>query len=57
MSGSGLRVIAAGVENEAQLRFLKSRRCHEIQGYYSESVVSADGRNRSNASQPAYSTQ
>ena len=30
----GLRVIAEGVENEAQLRFLKAKRCNEIQGYY-----------------------
>ncbi|MCP5158269.1 MAG: EAL domain-containing protein [Gammaproteobacteria bacterium] len=30
----GLRVIADGVENEAQLHFLKTKRCNEIQGYY-----------------------
>jgi len=30
----GLRVIAEGVENADQLRFLESKRCNEIQGYY-----------------------
>jgi len=39
----GLRVIAEGVENEAQLRFLESKRCDEIQGYYlSRPLSSAD---------------
>lgn len=37
----GLRVIAEGVENEAQLRFLESRRCDEIQGYYLSRPLSA----------------
>jgi EAL domain-containing protein (putative c-di-GMP-specific phosphodiesterase class I) len=29
-----LRVIAEGVENEAQMSFLRSHQCDEIQGYY-----------------------
>jgi len=29
-----LEVIAEGVENEAQLSFLRAQNCHEIQGYY-----------------------
>ncbi|WP_176442318.1 bifunctional diguanylate cyclase/phosphodiesterase [Noviherbaspirillum humi] len=30
----GMRVVAEGVESEAQLRILKSLRCDEIQGYF-----------------------
>jgi EAL domain-containing protein (putative c-di-GMP-specific phosphodiesterase class I) len=37
-----LRVIAEGVENEAQLSFLRSHQCDEIQGYYFSRPVSAD---------------
>jgi EAL domain-containing protein (putative c-di-GMP-specific phosphodiesterase class I) len=29
-----LRVIAEGVENEAQMSFLRAHQCDEIQGYY-----------------------
>jgi diguanylate cyclase (GGDEF)-like protein/PAS domain S-box-containing protein len=29
-----LKVVAEGVENDTQLEFLKSNRCHGIQGYY-----------------------
>lgn len=32
--GLGMRVVAEGVEHEAQLRFLARNRCDEIQGYY-----------------------
>jgi diguanylate cyclase (GGDEF)-like protein/PAS domain S-box-containing protein len=36
-----LRVIAEGVESEAQLSFLRDRGCHEIQGYYFSRPVTA----------------
>ena len=38
----GLKVIAEGVENEAQLSFLRALRCDEIQGYYFSKPVTAD---------------
>jgi diguanylate cyclase (GGDEF)-like protein/PAS domain S-box-containing protein len=37
-----LRVIAEGVENEAQMSFLRTRHCDEIQGYYFSRPLSAD---------------
>ena len=36
-----LRVIAEGVESEAQLSFLRDRGCHEIQGYYFSRPITA----------------
>ena len=43
MAGSlRLKVIAEGVENEAQMAFLKEHRCDEIQGYYFSMPLSAD---------------
>jgi len=40
--GLNLKVIAEGVEDEAQLAFLRERQCDEIQGYYFSRPVSAD---------------
>jgi diguanylate cyclase (GGDEF)-like protein len=37
-----LRVIAEGVENEAQMSFLRAHHCDEIQGYYFSRPLSAD---------------
>jgi diguanylate cyclase (GGDEF)-like protein/PAS domain S-box-containing protein len=37
-----LKVVAEGVESEAQLAFLKSLRCDEYQGYYMSRPVEAD---------------
>ena len=37
-----LKVIAEGVENENQLRFLKQELCNEIQGYYYYKPMSAE---------------
>ena len=36
-----LKVVAEGVENEAQLAFLKARRCDEVQGYLISRPVNA----------------
>jgi EAL domain-containing protein (putative c-di-GMP-specific phosphodiesterase class I) len=37
-----LKVIAEGVEDEAQMSFLRARQCDEIQGYYFSKPVPAD---------------
>ena len=41
-----LKVIAEGVENEAQLKFLKERRCDEAQGFYLALPMSAPDMTR-----------
>ncbi len=38
-----LKVIAEGVENEAQVSFLRAHHCDEIQGYYFSKPLSTDG--------------
>src|ERR1700686_3457045 len=40
--GLKLRVIAEGVENEAQMSFLRKHRCDEIQGYYFSKPLTVD---------------
>jgi EAL domain-containing protein (putative c-di-GMP-specific phosphodiesterase class I) len=37
-----LKVIAEGVENEAQMSFLRSHHCDEIQGYYFSKPLTVD---------------
>jgi EAL domain-containing protein (putative c-di-GMP-specific phosphodiesterase class I) len=37
-----LRVIAEGVENEAQMSFLREHQCDEIQGYYFSKPLAVD---------------
>lgn len=37
-----IKVIAEGVENEAQMFFLREHRCDQIQGFYCSEPVSAD---------------
>ena len=51
-----LKVIAEGVETEAQMSFLRERRCDEIQGHYFSKPISADeaaSMLRCNQSRPA----
>jgi EAL domain-containing protein (putative c-di-GMP-specific phosphodiesterase class I) len=40
--GLNLKVIAEGVENEAQMAFLRAHRCDEIQGYYFSDPLSVE---------------
>jgi diguanylate cyclase (GGDEF)-like protein/PAS domain S-box-containing protein len=40
--GLNLKVIAEGVENEAQLSFLRTHQCDEIQGYYFSKPLTVD---------------
>jgi EAL domain-containing protein (putative c-di-GMP-specific phosphodiesterase class I) len=37
-----LKVIAEGVENEAQMAFLRAHQCDEIQGYYFSKPLAVD---------------
>ncbi len=37
-----LKVIAEGVENEAQMSFLRAHHCDEIQGYYFSKPLAVD---------------
>jgi predicted signal transduction protein with EAL and GGDEF domain len=37
-----LKVIAEGVENEAQMAFLRAHQCDEIQGYYFSKPLPVD---------------
>ena len=37
-----LKVIAEGVENEAQMSFLRAHQCDEIQGYYFSKPLPVD---------------
>lgn len=38
----GMRIVAEGVEDEATLKLLSSRGCHEIQGYYFSPPIPAE---------------
>ena len=37
-----LKVIAEGVEDEAQMSFLRAQQCDEIQGYYFSKPLTVD---------------
>jgi len=41
-----LKVIAEGVEDEAQMSFLQAHHCDEIQGYYFSKPLGADALRR-----------
>jgi len=41
-----LKVVAEGVENEAQLNFLKAHECDEVQGYLISRPVDAEAATR-----------
>jgi EAL domain-containing protein (putative c-di-GMP-specific phosphodiesterase class I) len=50
-----LKVIAEGVEDEAQMSFLRAHQCDEIQGYYFSKPLAVDkvaGKLRSNSPEP-----
>jgi diguanylate cyclase (GGDEF)-like protein/PAS domain S-box-containing protein len=53
--GLRLKVIAEGVENEAQMSFLRAHQCDEIQGYYFSKPLAVDkvaDKLRSNLAEP-----
>jgi diguanylate cyclase (GGDEF)-like protein/PAS domain S-box-containing protein len=55
-----LKVIAEGVENEAQMSFLRAHQCDEIQGYYFSKPLTVDkvaDKLRSNDSDPKFRAQ
>ena len=40
--GLGMKVVAEGVETEAQIEFLKAENCDEVQGYYISTPLAPD---------------
>jgi diguanylate cyclase (GGDEF)-like protein/PAS domain S-box-containing protein len=55
-----LKVIAEGVENEAQMSFLRAHQCDEIQGYYYSKPLAVDkvaDKLRSNVTEPGREMQ